>query len=321
MNKVKSILSTLGPLLALTVLFIGFRLANGESFWSELNLRMLLTQTAIVAIGACGATLVIVAGGIDLSIGSVLALAGVVGALLLHAGYDPLLAATACIALGALCGLLNGGVVAFGKLPAFVVTLGMLSIARGTAKVLADDQSVNYANAGWIEHLMQPLPLASDPGWVHALVVAPGVWLAGILTLVTWLLMSRTVFGRQVYAIGSNEAAARLCGVPVRRTKILVYVLGGATIGLAGLLEMAKLHQGDPTTAGGRELDVIAAVVIGGASLTGGYGTVIGSLIGALTMGVLHSGSQQLGWGNSRQEVIIGVVIVIAAMVDRLRHR
>lgn len=321
MNHLKKLLTTLGPLLALVLLFIGFRLAAGEGFWSEINLRLLLSQTAIVAVGACGAILVIVAGGIDLSIGSVLALSAVGGALALRGGADPLLAAMVCVGTGALCGVANGLVIAWGRLPPFVVTLGMLGIARGAAKGLADNQAVNYPNAGWIDRLMQPLPLPSDPTWVQTLVVAPGVWIAAFLTLATWLLMRQTVFGRQVYAVGSNEAAARLCGVPVLRTTILIYLLGGAAVGLAGLLELAKLHQGDPTTAGGRELDVIAAVVIGGASLSGGTGTVIGSLIGALIMGVLRNGSQQLGWPTWAQEIIIGVVIVVAVGIDRLRHR
>ena len=319
--SLKKLLTALGPLLALAILFIGFRCAAGEGFWSEINLRLLLAQTAIVAVGACGATLIIVAGGIDLSIGSVLALSAVGGALALRGGADPLLAAMAAIGAGALCGCTNGLVIALGRLPPFVVTLGMLGIARGAAKGLADNSAVNYPSGGWIDRLMQPLPLPHDPAWVHALVVAPGVWIAASLTLATWFLMSHTVFGRQVYAIGSNPVAARLCGVPVRRTTVLIYLLGGAAVGLAGLLELAKLHQGDPTTAGGRELDVIAAVVIGGASLSGGTGTVIGSLIGALIMGVLRNGSQQLGWPTWAQEIIIGIVIVVAVGIDRLRNR
>ncbi len=186
---------------------------------------------------------------------------------------------------------------------------------------MADNQAVNYPGTSWIDHLMQPVPNVADPTWVHALVVAPGVWIAVLVTGATWVLMARTVFGRQVYVIGSNEAAARLGGVPVRRTKIVLYVVGGAAVGLAGLLELAKLHQGDPTTAGGRELDVIAAVVIGGASLAGGTGTVIGTVIGTLIMGVLRNGSQQLGWPTWAQEITIGVVIVVAVAVDRLRRR
>lgn len=317
----KRFVVALAPLLALALLTIGFRCAAGPGFWSELNLRLLLTQTAIVATAACGATLIIVAGGIDLAIGSVLALSGVAGALALHHDWSPILAAGVCIGTGALCGLVSGSTIAWGRLSPFIVTLGMLGVARGLAKGLADNQAVNYASQSWIDRLMQPVPMAADPTWVQALVVAPGVWIAVLMTLATWVLMSHTVFGRQVYALGSNEAAARLCGVPVLRTKILLYVLGGAAVGLSGLLELAKLHQGDPTTAGGRELDVIAAVVIGGASLSGGTGTVIGTVIGALIMGVLRNGSQQLGWPTWAQEIIIGVVIVVAVAIDRLRQR
>lgn len=314
------LLAAFGPFLALLALMVLLRLAVGEAFWSGNNLRLIVTQTAIVAIAACGMTMIIVAGGIDLSVGSVMALSGVVGALTLKGGHDPLLAVAAALATGAAAGAVNGGIIAgFGMAP-FIVTLGMLGVARGLAKGLAGSQTVNFSSS-WLDKLMQPFPFPSDPLWFKALVVAPGVWLAGLLALGMSLLMGRGVFGRHCYAIGSNEAAARLCGIRVRGTKVAMYTLAGAFVGLAGLLETTKLHQGDPTTAAGRELDVIAAVVIGGASLSGGTGTIVGTIVGALIMGVLRNGSQQLGWETWVQEILIGVVIVLAVGIDRLRSR
>ena len=147
-----------------------------------------------------------------------------------------------------------------------------------------------------------------------------GVWVTLILAIVTTLLLRNTVFGRHVFALGSNEQTARLCGIPARRLKIAVYVLAGCYFGLAGLFQLSRLRQGDPTVAAGLELDIIAAVIIGGASLHGGVCTVLGSMIGALIMAVLRNGSQQMGWPTYFQEIIIGVVIIVAVFLDRLRQ-
>jgi ribose transport system permease protein len=149
--------------------------------------------------------------------------------------------------------------------------------------------------------------------------VAPGVWLSLLLAVLAALVLRRTVFGRRVFAIGSNEAAARACGIPVDRMKIWIYGLAGLLFGLSGVMQMSRLRQGDPTVAIGTELDVIAAVVIGGGSLNGGVGTILGSMIGASIMAVLRNGSQQMGWPNYIQEIIIGAIIVAAVAVDRVR--
>ena len=194
----------------------------------------------------------------------------------------------------------------------FIITLGTLGIARGTAKWLADNQTVNY-DASSINAWMT----TADP-FSRALPV--GVWVTLILAIVTTLLLRNTVFGRHVFALGSNEQTARLCGIPARRLKIAVYVLAGCYFGLAGLFQLSRLRQGDPTVAAGLELDIIAAVIIGGASLHGGVGTVLGSMIGAVIMAVLRNGSQQMGWPTYFQEIIIGVVIIVAVFLDRLRQ-
>ena len=276
------------------------------------NFKIILTQSVIVSIGALGMTMIIVSGAIDLSVGSVVALCGVAAALLIQHGWGPVGATLAAVALGGSIGLLNGTAVAGLRMPSFIITLGMLGIARGTAKWLADNQTVSYDASpinGW-------MTTANPQG--HAL--PAGVWLAVALAAATSLLLKKTVFGRHIFALGSNEAAARLCGVPTVRMQILVFALAGCFFGLSGLLQLSRLRLGDPTVAVGLELDIIAAVIIGGASLSGGSGTVLGSIVGALIMAVLRNGSQQMGWPNYFQEIIIGVVIIAAVFLDRFRR-
>jgi ribose transport system permease protein len=276
------------------------------------NFKIILTQSVIVSIGALGMTMIIVSGAIDLSVGSVVALCGVAAALLIQRGWGPVGATLAAVALGGFIGLLNGTAVAGLRMPSFIITLGMLGIARGTAKWLADNQTVSYDASpinGW-------MTTANPQG--HAL--PAGVWLAVALAAATSILLKKTVFGRHIFALGSNEAAARLCGVPTIRMQILVFALAGCFFGLSGLLQLSRLRLGDPTVAVGLELDIIAAVIIGGASLSGGSGTVLGSIIGALIMAVLRNGSQQMGWPNYFQEIIIGVVIIAAVFLDRFRR-
>jgi ribose transport system permease protein len=290
------------------------------TFFSGRNQGLMLVQSAIVAVAACGMTAIIVSGGIDLSVGSSIALSGVVAALVLHSGGDPLLAVAAAMLAGCALGALNGGLIAGLGLMSFIATLGTLGVARGLAKWLADNQTVNF-EASWLDRLMQPFPAAGDPWWLRVLPVAPGVLVAVLVAVAMAVVMARSVPGRHVYAIGSNAAAARLCGIRVGWTLLGVYAVAGALFGLAGAMETAKLHQGDPTTAMGRELDVIAAVVIGGASLSGGTGTVWGAVVGALIMAVLRNGTQQLDWPTYVQEILIGAVIVGAVALDRWRNR
>jgi ribose transport system permease protein len=257
--------------------------------------------------------MIIVSGGIDLSVGSIIALSSVVAALVLSAGYPPTIAVIVGVLAGGLVGLANGLVITGLRVVPFIATLGMLGIARGVAKWIAGQQTVNVPQT-WVNELAVTFP---TPSW---LLLAPGVWVALVLSIMTAVVLRNTVFGRRVFALGSNEAAARAWGIPVPRLKLWIYSLAGLYFGLAGVMQMSRLRQGDPTVAVGAELDIIAAVVIGGGSLSGGEGSILGSIIGALIMAFLRNGCQQMGWANYIQEIIIGAIIVIAVAIDRFRH-
>lgn len=313
-STVRSLLARAGPFIGLVLVILAFSLPteSREFFLTYHNFKIIFTQTVIVAIGALGMTLIIISGGIDLSVGSTIALTSVVGALGVRAGWPLPLTVLAIIGVGAAVGFLNGAAIAGLRMTPFIITLGTLGIGRGVAKWLADNQTVNYETSplnGWMT-TAQPFSYA----------LPIGVWVAVLLAIITAVVLRRTVFGRHIFALGSNEATARLCGVSTRRVKILVYGVAGCFFGLAGLFQLSRLRQGDPTVAVGLELDIIAAVIIGGASLSGGVGTVLGSMIGALIMAVLRNGSQQMGWPTYFQEIIIGLVIVVAVFVDRLRQ-
>jgi ribose transport system permease protein len=307
-------LRILGPFLGL-VLVIGIFAVlsdNPGRYLSLPNLRIVLAQTVIVALGAIGMTMIIISGGIDLSVGSSIALSGVVSAIALQANWPPLLALFAGVLVGGIVGLVNGLAITNLRVVPFIATLGMLGIARGLAKWISNEQTVNIP-ATWLNRLAIAFP---TPSW---LLVAPGVWIALVLAILAAIILRRTVFGRHVFALGSNEAAARACGIHTGRLKVWIYSLGGLLFGLAGVMQMSRLRQGDPTVAVGAELDIIAAVVIGGGSLAGGEGSILGSMVGALIMAFLRNGCQQMGWPNYIQEIIIGGIIVLAVAADRLR--
>jgi ribose transport system permease protein len=304
----------LGPFLGLLAVSALFAALEPSTFLSAYNFQTIAAQTVIVGLGAIGMTFVIVSGGIDLSVGSVIALSSVVTALALRHGWNPGLAAAAGALTGLAAGWINGTLVTRLQVVPFIVTLGTMGIARGLAKYLADEQKIDAA-AGWLAGIMAKTP---TPAW---LLMAPGVWLMLALAGAMAFLLTRTVFGVQTYAIGSNEATAHLCGVRVSRVKVTIYALCGLFAGLAGVMQYARLTVGDPTTAVGKELDVIAAVVIGGASLSGGIGGIAGSLVGAFLMSVLANGCTLTGVPNYVQEILIGLIIVVAVALDRLRHR
>lgn len=313
-DTLKKIFAQAGPFIGLILVVVLFSLPEEtrEFFLTYNNFKIILTQTVIVAIGALGMTMIIVSGGIDLSVGSNIAFTSVIGAMLIQKGWGPVPVLGVMLAAGCLVGLINGVLIAGLRVVPFIITLGMLGVVRGTAKWLGDNQTVNYDSSpinGWMT--------TADP---FGYALPAGVWVALGLAILTSLLLRNTVFGRHVFAIGSNEATARLCGIPTTRLKIAIYAVAGIFFGVAGLFQLSRLRQGDPTVAVGLELDIIAAVIIGGASLNGGVGTILGSMIGALIMAVLRNGSQQMGWPTYFQEIIIGLVIIVAVFLDRVRQ-
>jgi ribose/xylose/arabinose/galactoside ABC-type transport system permease subunit len=304
-------LAAFGPVVGLAAVLGLFAALRFTTFVTGDNFAIILQQTAVIGVAALGMTLVIIAGGIDLSVGSIIALGSVVIALLLQRGVSPSLAILGGVGASALCGACSGLLITrLGLLP-FVVTLGMMGALRGAAKGLSGEQPV-YPDETWLTGLMQ---LGGRSG------LPPGVWLLLGLAVLLALALRYTRFGRHLFAVGSNEATARLCGVPVQRVKLGVYILGGAFAGIGGVLQFAYLTGGDPTTASGLELNVIAAVVIGGASLSGGQGTIAGTLVGALIMSVVANGCTKLGLSNWVQEIVTGGIIIAAVLLDRLRRR
>jgi ribose transport system permease protein len=309
-------LRRLGPFLGLLLVIGIFALLTDspEQYLSIRNFRIVLSQTVIVALGAIGMTVIIISGGIDLSVGSVIALTSVVTAVIIRDGGPPFAAVLAGVAVGGVIGLVNGLLITRLRVIPFIATLGMLGIARGAAKWLAGQQTVNMRPT-WVNELAVTFPAQS---WM---LLAPGVWICVALAILMSIVLRNTVFGRHVFALGSNEAAAKACGIAIDRLKSAIYTIAGLFFGLAGVTQMSRLRQGDPTVAIGTELDVIASVVIGGGSLSGGEGSILGSMIGALIMSFLRNGCQQMGWANYIQEIIIGAIIVLAVAVDRLRNR
>jgi len=308
-------LRRLGPLVVLIVVFVFFAANEPAKFLNPGNLRIMLMETAVVATAALGMTIIIISGGIDLSVGSNIALVTVVVAQVRVAGGSPWAAALAGIASATCIGLLTGGLITGLQLSPFIVTLGLWEGVRGLAKEVGRGSTVVPHQASWLNLL-----LVHPTGNLAWMVLPPGVWITLILAVFVASLLRYTKFGRHVFAVGSNDQTARLCGINVGGTKVLLYTVAGIFVGVAGVLQFSYLTEGDPTTAVGMELYVIAAVVIGGASLSGGEGSVFGSLVGALFMTVIDNGCAKMGLPNHRQEMITGAIIIIAAAIDRLRH-
>ena len=304
----------LGPLLGLLLVVALFSALRPRQFPTAANVEIMLLQTAVVGTAALGMTLVIASGGIDLSVGSQIALATVGLATLLAHGWSPLAAAGAVVMLGGLCGVVIGGLVTGLRLSPFIVTLGMWGGLRGAAKGLANETIV-VAPVTWLNDLLTALP--PDRTWA---LVPAGVWLTIALAAVVAVLLRFTILGRHIVAVGSNEQTARLCGVEVTQTKLAVYTLASCLAAVAGVLQYAYLTVGDPTTASGMELDIIAAVVIGGGSLAGGQGSVFGTLVGAVIITVVANGCTKLDLPNWVQEIVTGLIIVSAVALDRFRQ-
>jgi inositol transport system permease protein len=283
----------------LTVLKPGF-LTTG-------NIINVFRQISIISIVAMGSTLVIISGGIDLSPGSIVALAGVCAAsFALPDTYPVIVSILAGIAVGALCGLFNGIVIAKGNVPPFIVTLGTSSVARGFAYVITKGKPISGFS-----------PAFQFIGRSNVFGIPVPVIIMFFILFITFLVMSKFVFGRHVYAVGGNAVAARVAGISVTRIKILVYTFAGITAALGGLVLASRINTGHPNSGTGYELDAIAATVIGGTGLNGGTGTVTGTLIGALIIGVLNNGLDILGVPSYYQQICKGFIIIITVLIDK----
>jgi ribose transport system permease protein len=294
--------------LILLILFFGL---SAENFFSLATLTMVLNQLPALTVVTVGMTLVLIVAGIDLSVGSVLGFsATVIGIAIVSWGLPLPIACVAGVLTGLLCGALNGGLVASFRLPAFIVTLGMLEMARGMAYIVNDSQTV-YIGAS-IQKIALPLP---GLGVSAALIIALAVVAGG------QFLLTRTVMGRHLVAVGSNEQAAKMSGIDPRRYRFLVLALSGALAGLGGMFNAAYLGSADPNAGFGLELSAIAAAVIGGTSLMGGRGSVLGAFAGVLIISILQSGLAQIGVSEPSKRLITGAVIVIAVLIDRWRQK
>ncbi len=287
-------------------------------FLKSANLIGVANQTAMYAIIAIGMTMVIITGGIDLSVGSIVALSSVICTLLLQkfgngaepSGVSVALAIVAAVSVAGVAGGFSGTMVTLGKLPSFIVTLAMMLVARGLAEQLSRQQSIKVESE-----------LFREIGGGSMLGLPNPVWLMLVLYGVAQFTMSQTVFGRRLYAIGGNAVAARLCGIPVETTRLLVFTITGALAGLGGVLLSSRLNAGDFKYGDMWELEVIAAVVVGGCSLMGGEGRMFGTLIGAFIIAVIRNGMNLMGVESSSQKMVLGAVLLCSVLVDQIKRR
>ena len=309
-ERLSGVVSQLAAAGALIVVFIFLSFAS-PVFLSADNLFNIGSQTAVTAVIAIGMTLVIITAGIDLSVGSVAALSGVLGVMMMaDAGLSVPLAILGGALVGAVCGLVNGLLVSVAGLNPFIATLGMLTVARGLTYIVTNAVSVFGAPNSFRllgQGVLGPIPIP--------------ILMVLLVAVVGYIVLSRTRLGRYAYAIGSNPEAARLSGIPIRRYLTSVYVISGALAGFGGMIAASRVDSGQPNFGIGLELDAIAAAVIGGASLFGGQGTVVGTLIGAFLVALIRNGSVLLDINTFYQQVIIGVVIWLAVLWDQYRRR
>jgi ribose transport system permease protein len=297
------------PFISLIILFVALAIASPH-FLTNTNLSSVVRQTAVINIMSLGMTLIIITGGIDLSVGAILAMGGLLGTMAMEKGLSIPAGVLIGILTGLVCGLGNGLLITQLRIAPFIVTLGTLGIIRGTTLIISNGLPVHKIPPGF-----------SFLGEGNFLGVPFVLWLLVVCALLTHVTLEHTRLGRYAFAIGSNPEAAVYAGIPVKFHTTAVYAIGGMLTGLAGMIEASRLMTGQPTAGQGYELQAIAAVVIGGGSLRGGEGTVVGTLVGAFIMGLLSNGSDLLGVSPYLQQAIIGVVIILAVTVDELRKR
>ena len=298
------VLKKFSALLGLILLCLVLALLS-DAFLKPTNIRNILSQVAVISVIAAGATFVILTGGIDLSVGSILGLSGVLAAGVLKWTGSPILAIVACLLIGLACGLCNGYLVSYLKLPPFVATLGIMSIARGFSFIYTQGKPISS---------FPPVFRYLGTGEICGVPVL--VIVTAVVYVASWYVLRKTPFGRYIHAIGSNETATRLSGIRTNLYKAMAYVICGFLCGFAAVLFCGRINSAHPLSGQGYELNAIAAVVIGGTSLSGGRGSVWGTLIGALIMGVITNGLNLLNVDTYWQGVVLGVVIIIAVTID-----
>lgn len=305
-----------GVFLALVVMCV-FLSMSTESFLSTTNLLNVGRQVSLLGIMAIGMTFVLISGEIDLSVGSTYALAGLSTGMLIVLGWGLVPALAMGLACGAAIGLINGLLSTYGRLPSLIATLGMLSIVRGSALLLTDGRPVTVNVRNGADPAILDRFEYMGQGYLFGIIPMQLVFFI-VLAILGWLLLSRTAFGFRVFAVGGSEKAARVSGIHVPTVKIWSFVIMGILAAAAGILSLAFLPSGQAGRTGlGLELDVIAAVVVGGASLAGGLGTILGTVFGVLIIGVLRNGLVLLGVSPFTQEVMIGLVIIVAVAIDK----
>ncbi|WP_404830324.1 ABC transporter permease subunit [Shouchella tritolerans] len=306
-KRVKALTATLGPFIGLFLIILIISILN-PGFLSAPNLLNVLRQVSINALIAFGMTFVILTGGIDLSVGAILAFSGAVTATLLSSGMDPVLAILIGLLVGAALGAINGIIIAKGKVAPFIATLATMTIYRGATLMFTDGRPVSNLGDSTLFQML-------GGGYFFGIPM-PAITMM-ISFVVLYLILKKTTFGRRVYAVGGNEEASILSGIKVDRIKIYVYSLTGFLAAIAGVILTSRLNSAQPTAGTMYELDAIAAVVLGGTSLTGGKGWIVGTLIGALIIGVLNNGLNLLGVSSFFQQVVKGSVILLAVLLDR----
>ena len=342
MKTLAKLAAGVGPAWALLVIIVLFSIADWQfgsgklygdgAFANIRNARVVMNSAALIAVPALGMTMIIIAGGIDLSAGTALTLSGTVIALAFRDYTLPadqggatmwvFIALLGGLGIGVLCGLLNGLIISITSMVPFIVTLGTMTIFLGLGQIIASESTVYPVRdniPSWLNYLCYTGNNA-ERYWIGALKIPSSAWIAILLGIAVAILMRLTVFGRNVVAIGSSPSTARLCGIRVGLTTVCVYALAGVFVAVGALLYFANVKNGNPSDGTGKELEIIAAVVLGGGSLSGGRGSVYGTIIGALIIKTINSGCTMLSIPNTYTHIIIGVIIIIAVLIDGLRN-
>ncbi|ANZ99902.1 ribose ABC transporter permease [Carnobacterium divergens] len=306
-NQLKELLGKLGPVLALLVLMVIVTILN-PNFIAPINLLNLLRQVSVNALIAFGMTFVILTGGIDLSVGSTLALSGALVAGMIASGLDPILAMIIGVVIGGVLGAVNGLLITKGKMAPFIATLATMTIYRGATLVYTDGNPITGIGDSFIFKFVGRGYLFNIPVPVILMVIA---------FVLLYVLLHKMTFGRKTYAIGGNEKASYIAGIKIDKVKTLIYALSGMMASVAGIIITSRLNSAQPTAGQAYEMDAIAAVVLGGTSLSGGKGRIFGTLIGALIIGTLNNGLNLLGVSSFYQQIVKGIVIIIAVLLDR----